>query len=472
MAFGKSKGFNAKNMEGIIEMNIQLNAKVNALTEEVNKNSAKLDAVAAKLENNACASINQLTETYISLHDDYSSLRRELKFIATQNEQIFLELTSQIRQLASAITEVCATQSKTATPAPAQIDYDELAKKVAAILPAQEHVSPDAIASKVAEQMSCAQKEFDILVDEEGCSSISESIAKKLRAEKLVTAEDSGDYEIVIDEDGLNSITERVIGELRKSTDSRFEGVEGQLTEIKQLLLNGAARQTEISDQSFGQYVADEPALFTVSEVTQDEPENSVSEEFAEEIAELVEELDEIPVAGEIEEIEEASGGVDFENMMKYNRSFIARIIQSTDEQKEYYGRVKTALLSYAKVNSNVAWGAERFNKGRETIARFKIRGKTLCLYLALDPKEFEYSVYHHIDVSDNKSMHGTPMMIKIKSPRGAKKAIRLIDEMLERRGGVKRAKFTERNYAAMYPYESMEELIEDGLVKDVGKNK
>ena len=139
--------------------------------------------------------------------------------------------------------------------------------------------------------------------------------------------------------------------------------------------------------------------------------------------------------------------------------------------RSQYYGRVKTALLSYKKVNSNVAWGSERFNKGRETIARFKIRGKTLCLYLALDPNEFAVSVYHQVDVSDNKSMHGTPMMVKIKSPLGVKKAIRLIDEMLARRNGEKH-NIAERDYAAMYPYETMEELIDDGLVKDVSNNK
>ena len=157
--------------------------------------------------------------------------------------------------------------------------------------------------------------------------------------------------------------------------------------------------------------------------------------------------------------------------MMRYNRSFIARIIQGTDEQKTYYGEVRNALLSYKKVNSNIAWGAERFHKGRETIARFKIRGKTLVVYLALDPKEHEYSVYFHKDVSDNKSVAGTPMMIKVKSPLGVKKAIRLIDEMLQARNGEKR-NVPQRDYAAMYPYETIEELIEDGLVKDVKKDK
>ena len=168
-------------------------------------------------------------------------------------------------------------------------------------------------------------------------------------------------------------------------------------------------------------------------------------------------------------EMSEYADGVDFANMMKFKRSFIARIIQSNDEYKQYYGEVKHALLSYKKVNSNVAWGAERFNKGRETIARMKIRGKTLCLYLALDPTAYKTSVYHHLDVSDNKSVAGTPMMVKIKSNLGVRKAIRLIDEMLFVRNGIKK-EIPERDYAAMYPYETIEELIDDGLVKDVRK--
>lgn len=258
---------------------------------------------------------------------------------------------------------------------------------------------------------------------------------------------------------------------------------------------------------------AEEEQLVTVSDVIADEPEETVEEEATEEVTEpeqAVEETLEEELAEEAEEeqpaeepsapivivteqtvaegeeadgdedeaVEEFSydelageGGVDFANMMRYNRSFIARIIQGTDEQKTYYGEVRNALLSYKKVNSNIAWGAERFHKGRETIARFKIRGKTLILYLALDPATHEYSVYHHKDVSDNKSVAGTPMMIKVKSPLGVKKAVRLIDEMLAARNGEKR-NIPQRDYAAMYPYETIEELIEDGLVKDVKKDK
>ena len=227
----------------------------------------------------------------------------------------------------------------------------------------------------------------------------------------------------------------------------------------------------EAAPSEDGEY--NEEELVTVSdivgedEVTDDEPIDEAMEN-------IFEDVDEQTAIGEaqpdgIPGI--SNGGVDFANMMKYNRSFIARIIQSSDDVKRYYGQIKNAMLAYRKVNSSIAWGAERFNKGRETIAKLKIRGKTLCLYLNLDPNEYKTSVYHQVDVSDNKSMHGTPMMVKIKSPLGVKKAIRLIDDMLAKRDGEKRP-IQERDYAAMYPYETIEELIEDGLVKDVSRNK
>ena len=465
-----------------------------------------------------------------------------------------------------------------------EIDTEELAEKVAAAIPAPDSEAlAAAVAQKIAEGQ--ADKDFDIVVDEEGvgklCTAVSEKLSEDLAADRDIVMDEEGlnavsdavahsydeyfnkleqdvadlkalasapeaDEEVVIDEDGVEELTSQVAQKVKGEYDERLENIQKQIEEIKAMLAAGvvaavasdeiapaaaqaieeepveeaaeeteeqveepaeeaaeeaeeqveepaeeAAEETEEQVEEPAEEVTEEteeqveePAeevteeteeeekLVTVSDVVEGEPE--VAEEEDEVIGEIVEDIDENPSEGEIMPDglpATANGGVDFANMMKYNRSFIARIIQSTDDQKRYYGQVKNALLAYKKVNSNIAWGAERFNKGRETIARFKIRGKTLCLYLALDPNEFETSVYHHTDVSDNKSMHGTPMMVKIKSPRGVKKAIRLVDIMLERRNGIKR-EIAERDYAAMYPYETMEELIEEGLVKDVSKNK
>lgn len=279
------------------------------------------------------------------------------------------------------------------------------------------------------------------------------------------------EYDIELDEEGAKTLVAYLKEELGQEENTRLIQVEEQLEAIKQLLKSGrvVSEETAVIDSTALDEV--DSVLITVSDITEQTGEQPIEEVEDGSLEELVEDIDEMPAEGEVmpDGMDEVPGGVDFANMMKYNRSFISRIIQETDDVKQYYGETKSALLSYKKVNSNVAWGAERFHKGRETIARFKIRGKTLCLYLALDPNEYEKSVYHQVDVSDNKSMHGTPMMVKIKSPRGVKKAIRLIDEMMAKRDGVKQD-VKPRDYAQMYPYETIDELIDDGLVKDLTK--
>lgn len=295
------------------------------------------------------------------------------------------------------------------------------------------------------------------------------------RISQLIEGEISVETHARLDklQEEIENLTVMLGGTVDKEDSERLERVEGGVDEIKGMLIGGAVISS--ADETAAAQTAEveeeeEQELVTVSDLVKPVDLGNFGEEEDDDFLLSALDMDKFSddehMPGELGDFE---SGVDFENMMKYNRSFIARIIQSDDDCKQYYGAVKHALLSYKKVNSNVAWGNERFNKGRETVARMKIRGKTLVVYLALDPNEYKTSVYHHADVSDNKSVLGTPMMIKVKSPLGVRKAIRLIDEMLAKRDGEKR-EIPERDYAAMYPYETIEELIEDGLVKDVRK--
>jgi len=384
-------------------------------------------------------------------------------------------------------------------------DYDEMAARISEKISVA-GVNEDAIADKAAAALSNYLPEFDT---DEIADKVAEQVISALPAvsvdneeitnavaTRIIEAQQDNDYEIVIDEDGVDRMSDSVSEKVYQTNDERFTAIDNEIAEIKEILQNLKIQNVIVAApvEETVEEVEEEPVEEVVEETVEEpeeinepEPLVTAAEEPADEQVESVPEVAEatppaetVVIAnvsesdeddGEDSEAEGEEGGVDFLNMMRYNRSFIARIIQSSDETKNYYGSVRNALLSYRKVNSNIAWGAERFHKGRETIARFKIRGKTLVLYMAIDPKEIEYSVYHQKDVSDNKSLHGTPTMIKIKSPRGVKKAVRLVDYMLEKRDGIKR-EVPERDYAAMYPYETMEELIEDGLVKDVNKDK
>ena len=143
--------------------------------------------------------------------------------------------------------------------------------------------------------------------------------------------------------------------------------------------------------------------------------------------------------------------------VIRLKKSFTAKLKQSDERVKGYYSDIKNELSSYKKVNSNVSWHGDRFNFGRDTIAKVNICGKTLCFYLALDPEdpELKSTVYHQKDVGNQKAYESTPFMVKIKSDAAAKKALRLVGYLAEKLG-------TEKieNFENVLEYKQDNELI------------
>ena len=149
---------------------------------------------------------------------------------------------------------------------------------------------------------------------------------------------------------------------------------------------------------------------------------------------------------------------------VRYNRSFTAKLIQSEDKLKGYYSKIKNELLRY-KVKTRTSWKYETFKTGRKLLARLSVRGKTLSLYLALDPKAYADTKYKVDDVSAIAKNAEVPTLYKIKNDRRCKYCKDLIAEVMAANG--LEAKYDSvDDYAARYPYEEIEPLIERGLVK------
>ncbi len=154
---------------------------------------------------------------------------------------------------------------------------------------------------------------------------------------------------------------------------------------------------------------------------------------------------------------------------LRYNRSFTARIIQSDDDIKHWYTQIKNELLSYKKAKARMSWKRENFRVGRMPFARFGFRGKTLCLFLPLNPLELEDTKYKVEDVSDNSGFAETPCMFRIKNDRRVKYAIELIGLVAAGFGAPRIEHESEDFYM---PYEGVVELINKGLIKRSIKTK
>lgn len=111
--------------------------------------------------------------------------------------------------------------------------------------------------------------------------------------------------------------------------------------------------------------------------------------------------------------------------------SFDMKLRIADDEVKQFYSEIKNALLAYG-VHARLSANRENFNKGRNPIARMVINGKTLKVYLAVNPNEIDPKVYRHKDVSDKKGVAELPTMINVRSKIAVKKVKMLIDKIAE----------------------------------------
>lgn len=333
-----------------------------------------------------------------------------------------------------------AAASKVEIPEAEAIDYDRIANDVAAKIdiPAPEQMDYERLAASVAERIPAPEPAtYDVLIDEEGVKSIADTLAATVAgnipeakapevdtdalASEISEKMGTPSYETILDENGAQMIADAVA---EKLTASNYG--------IAALPLLTEEKPVEVSEE-----------VAVTEPIAAEEPAEVVAEEPKEDL------------------------------VLKIDRSFTAKLKQSDDETKDRYGMIKNALLSYKKVKSTVSWNTDRFNCGRNTIAKMNIRGKTLCVYFALDPKdpEFKQTIYNQKDMSEHKAYEQTPFMMKIKSDLAAKRAVRLVEIMAEKNGAAKKKDFEEVDYKKTYRYAGDRQLELTGLLrKSMGK--
>ncbi len=243
----------------------------------------------------------------------------------------------------------------------------------------------------------------------------------------------------------------------------------------EELVAEPAEEETP-AEESVAEPVAEQaPAEETVEEPA--EKETSVEEPVAEPVAEQA--PAEEPVADKPEEqlladkpAEDGTSRIVYTSedgwyvRVRYDRSFEAKLIQADDTLKRWYSELKNELLSYKKVTSRLSWQHEAFRLGRGTVAKLVIRGKTLRIYLALDPSAYDGSKYVVEDASEHAKFEKTPLLYRIRSERRCRYAKELIAAAIAALGG-DRGQEQDTDYASV-PYENTKELIGRGLVRIV----
>lgn len=148
-----------------------------------------------------------------------------------------------------------------------------------------------------------------------------------------------------------------------------------------------------------------------------------------------------------------------------YKKSFAAKLILS-QETIPHYQAIKDLCATRKRVSTRLSFNKETISVGRVKVAVIKLAVKHLSLHLALDPKEYEGTKYRFKDVSDKKQGQIYPMVVSIKSNRGLKYALELLEIALSKAGAIQLCLAEDINYQEVFYPRSFDTLLEEGLIK------
>ncbi|MBE5736924.1 MAG: hypothetical protein E7348_00785 [Clostridiales bacterium] len=153
----------------------------------------------------------------------------------------------------------------------------------------------------------------------------------------------------------------------------------------------------------------------------------------------VVEEKQVAPVVEAVEAAEDNDANEDAKRI-----PFAQKLLTLDSAVQTYYAGIDNAFRAMRKINPRVSTRSVSYRLGRELVAKLTIRGKTMRLHLALDVNAFPQNIYFQKDLSDTKSYIEVPFTVKVKSERGYKNALKLIDALAEAKGIEKKTRYTE----------------------------
>jgi len=367
---------------------------------------------------------------------------------------------------AKAERDAAEAAAKAAAEAAEQAAAEEAAAKEAAEEPVAEEAAEEAAEEPAAEEAATEEAAEEPVAEEAAAEEAAEEpVAEEAAAEEVAeepvaeetVAEEATD-EPAAEETAEEAAEEPVAEEAAAEEAAEEPAAEEAATE--------EATEEPAAEEVAAEEAAEEPvAEETVEEETVEEPADDTAAAEAEGAADM-------PIAAVAPKAKpdrvviaetDANGNVIYS---AYKKSFTARVIQSPEEVQDRYEILKNALLSYKKVNSRVSWSYDSFKSGRKQLAKFAIRGKSLCLFLALDPSTLEDSKYNIANVGTSKKYETVPCRLRLSSKRSIKWGLELIEKLAEQEGLVKNPKYKEKSWKL--ENETTESLIEKGLIKKI----
>ena len=126
------------------------------------------------------------------------------------------------------------------------------------------------------------------------------------------------------------------------------------------------------------------------------------------------------PAVEETSEEENATGG--FASISAVRIPFAQKIVKADKELRDKYNELKNEFLAYG-ASSRLSISADTFRLHRKAYVKITLVGKTLKVYFALDPKDFEESPIPVTDAGDKAAYADVPALLRVKSNLSVRRA-------------------------------------------------
>ena len=113
---------------------------------------------------------------------------------------------------------------------------------------------------------------------------------------------------------------------------------------------------------------------------------------------------------------------------------FETRIHAADPVMKAHFNELKSDILAYG-VKSRISNSGDTFRLHTKTYVKITIAGKSLKLYFALDPKDYEDSKMPLADVGHKGIYKEIPLVFKVKSELSLRRAKQLIADAMAKDG-------------------------------------
>lgn len=285
------------------------------------------------------------------------------------------------------------------------------------VKPTNEGLSEEKVKEIIASEIKEALKDFAIIHE----TIIEKPVEVRIENAPVEEAKETVKEEKVTEEKAPESVVEETKPAEEVETDE-VPVTEVKVEEVKEETpVEEKTEETKVETSPFVEDKKEETDKVVVEEVpAQEETKEPVVEETTAEPAPEV--------------TPEALEGEPAEKAKIVRIPFDQRMAQADDVVKGSYNELKSLLKSYG-LNNRIANGGDSFRLHRVTYCKITIAGKSLKLYLALNPNDYANSTYHIKDASSKAIYKETPLVFKVRSGLSLRRAEELIRDCMDKHG-------------------------------------